>query len=258
MQAGAAPPTWVGTRQRQHDASIKQVKRAIKEAGIKYDVIFRDDLRCGLDYDLIVTIGGDGTMLATAHVAGDIPVAGVNSMPGYSVGFFCLAKASGFEKKLSDIIKGRIYQKGLPMIEARIDSKPIAELALNDILFAGTTPVDTVRYRINIGGRSEAQRGSGVWIAAGPGSTAAILSAGGRRLPIDSKRLQYVVREPYLMSGHRCRLVSGLLKEGTPIAIRAEMADATIYVDGPKVSYPVPMGSRFTAAIARRTLKIFI
>ena len=48
------------------------------------------------DADLVVAVGGDGTLLAASHNVVDVPILGVNSAPGHSVGFFCAAKRPTF------------------------------------------------------------------------------------------------------------------------------------------------------------------
>src|SRR6185295_12301282 len=91
-----------------------------------------------------------------------------------------------------------------------INGKPVREQAFNDVLIAHRNPAAMTRYRLTIGASQEDQRSSGVWISTAAGSTAGIRSAGGRRMPITAKRLQYLVREPYTWPQRRYRLGRGL------------------------------------------------
>lgn len=245
-------------RQRLQDEAVSFVKDELTQRGICFDLIDRDDLRPGFEGDLIIAIGGDGTILSAAHAAGAIPILGLNSMPGHSVGFFCSANIGNFGKRLHDIADDKTHPKLLPLIEASINSSPLEILALNELLFAGATPAETVRYEITVEGRSERQRSSGIWIAAGPGSTAVIRSAGGRKLPVESTNLQFVVREPCLSPEKKYELVKGVLKSGEGVSVVSEMIDCCVYIDGAKVSYPVKYGARLSAKIAKEYLKIFI
>ncbi|MFH0799174.1 MAG: NAD(+)/NADH kinase [Pseudomonadota bacterium] len=255
---GTAATADLKMRHRRHDETLARVKEALDDLRIRHKFIDRDEFKGRSKCDLLITVGGDGTLLATAHGAGATPILGVNSMPDHSVGFFCAATAGDIGKILKNISEGKTRPANLPLIEASVDSRRLPVLALNDVLFSGLTPAEMVRYRITLGSRSEEQRSSGVWISAGPGSTAAICSAGGKPLPIESKRLQYVVREPCAAGHRRCGLRRGVLKAGERISITSETGDAMIYIDGPNVSCPLPAGARLSVRIAQKSLSLFV
>jgi NAD+ kinase len=244
---------------RLHRASLAQAVKSLERLRIPYRIVDRDKMSWPYRDDLILTVGGDGTVLAAVHRARGLPVLGLNSMPGHAVGFFCTATAKNIGRLLKGIARGTRRPRRLPLIEARIGKRLIRHLALNDILFAGSSPAEMVRYRIRVGRRQESQRSSGIWIAAGPGSTAAMHSAGGQRLGLNSSRLQYVVREPYHPRGRAAyRLKRGVLREGQSLSITSEMSQAMIYIDGPKLTYPVPFGDTFTATVGKRHVNIFL
>lgn len=243
---------------RLHEAALAQTLKSLNRLGVAYRTVDRDRLARPPRGDLILTVGGDGTVLTAAHLAGQIPVLGLNSMPGYAVGFFCTATAKNIGRLLEEIARGIKLPRRLPLIEARIGSRLVPYRALNEILFAGSSPAEMVRYRIRAGRREEVQRSSGVWIAAGPGSSAALRSAGGRRLDLGSKRLQYLVREPYRPPRTNYRMKRGILKEGQRLSITSEMSQAMIYIDGSKLVYPVPYGVTLTVKVSSKHLNIFI
>lgn len=245
-------------RQKEHDRAIAHAIETFSRVGIKYDVIDRDNLKHGISTDLIIAIGGDGTFLSAAHRAGKVPIVGLNSTPKFSVGFFCAAITHNFKKIIDGIINDTVTLRELPLISAKFDSSELPHLALNDILFAASSPAETARYIITVQGEKESQKTSGIWIAAGPGSTAALLAAGGKTQPIDSKRLQYVVREPCHWPGKRYKLTGGILKEGKKVEITSRMRDAVVFVDGPRLAYPIPMGAKLTVEISKNTLKVFL
>lgn len=243
---------------RLHEAALAKTLKSLDRLGVVYRTIDRDQLARHPRGDLILTVGGDGTVLAAAHLAGQIPVLGLNSMPGYAVGFFCAATAKNISRLLEEIARGRRRPRRLPLIEARIGSRLLPHRALNEILFSGSSPAEMVRYRIRVGRREEVQRSSGVWIAAGPGSSAALRSAGGRRLDLGSKRLQYLVREPYRPPRTNYRMKRGILKEGQGLSIISEMSQAMIYIDGPKLAYPIHYGVTLTVKVSSKHLNIFL
>jgi len=60
------------------------VKNSLKNLGVTYSVVGREELHRGsmIDKDLVIAVGGDGTILNTASFMDDsIPVLGVNSDP---------------------------------------------------------------------------------------------------------------------------------------------------------------------------------
>ena len=93
-EASRAAARW----QKRHDQSLAAVLAALDKLCIPTKVIDRRKLRPGLRADLVIAVGGDGTVLAAAHAAGDMPILGVNSMPGRSGGFFCAAIAKNIGK----------------------------------------------------------------------------------------------------------------------------------------------------------------
>jgi len=243
---------------REHARTLAGLIEELSELGIRYAIKSRYALRSDSGADLIISVGGDGTFLASSHQAGATPVLGVNPDPKRSVGFFCMADSKNFGRILKGIVAGNIGPRLVPLIETRIGTKRLPVLALNDVLFAGQSPAETVRYCLSIGGRREEQKSSGVWIAAGPGSTAAISSAGGRRQPIASARLQYLVREPYPAPGRKYGFTRGILPAGRSISITSSMGNGTLYIDGHRHPVRVPWKSKVTCSVSKKSLKIFI
>jgi NAD+ kinase len=253
---GSAAPSFPLIKK--HAAALENVMSGLEEIGVLYRVIARDTAVNPKRVDLIIPVGGDGTFLAAAHTAADVPLLGVNPDPARSVGFFCKASAATFRKILGLIISNKMRHHEVPLIETRIDGRTLPILALNDVLFAGSSPAESVAYIIKICGKRERQKSSGIWISSGPGSTAAIQSAGGRPLGIFSRKLQYLVREPCPMPDRKYRLMHGILKEKSEISIESAMRNGTIYIDGHWNAYAAPRGAKVTCRVAKQTLKLYI
>lgn len=67
-----------------HQDCVRSVEHVLQNVGINYSRIGREELHRGLieDKDLIIAVGGDGTILNTASFLDDrIPILGVNSDP---------------------------------------------------------------------------------------------------------------------------------------------------------------------------------
>jgi NAD+ kinase len=117
----------------------------------------------------------------------------------------------------------------------------VRETAFNDVLIAHRNPAAMTRYRLTVGAAPEDQRSSGLWVSTAAGSTAGIRSAGGRRMPITSKRLQYLVREPYTWPQRRYRLARGLVSR---LGLQTLTVDLGLWIDGSRVRYDLGLGDR--------------
>jgi NAD+ kinase len=233
-----------------HMETVDEVKRALNELGAKVSWhdrphIFRVRGRC----DLVVTVGGDGTLLAASHGIGPgVPLLGVNSSPNHSVGFFCAAKKGGVKGALSSALRGSLPGQELTRMRVELNGKRLLDRVLNEALFCHQSPAATSRYILRlIDGRGrtlaeEEQKSSGLWIGPSAGSTAAQCSAGGRVLPPRSRKLQYVVREPYRPRGAPLRRTRGLVIEGNALSVKSQMRQARVFIDGEHLAYDVTIG----------------
>jgi NAD+ kinase len=88
------------------------------------------------------------------------------------------------------------------------------------------------------------------------GSTAAQRSAGGRVLPLRSKQLQFVVREPYEVRRQPYRLKRGLVRPGESLIIQSFMRAGRLYVDGPHAAHVIHMASRIELQLSDEPLTL--
>ena len=236
---------------REHRASFEQVQRDLRELGLRFDVRLRYHLKKPISaYDLVITIGGDGTFLETSHYLESGVMLGINSAPSESVGYYCRANRRNFRGRLIGLLRGRQRLQKLARLEVEVPGRRRSPLVLNDILFTNRNPAGTTRYRLRIAGVEEEQKSSGIWIAPAPGSTAAIHSAGGKVLPLGSDKFQFVVREAYLPRGQRYRFLKRVLGKGQKIRLLSMMDDAALYLDGPHHVYRIRRGDVVTIRAA--------
>lgn len=243
-----------------HTETLKSVRKQLSQLGIPYDIRLRTSLKPGSlirGYDLVVTIGGDGTFLETSHHIDDAKTVlmGVNSVPKESVGYYCKATSKNFSEKIQAFLGNRAKIYSLHRLKVSISGKTQPPLALNDILFSNTHPAGTTRYRLKVNGREEEQKSSGLWISPAPGSTAATKSAGGRTLPIGSKQFQFVTREPYAPPGRHVLLKKCVLKPNAQLKIFSVMDEAALWIDGPHVMHPVTRGATIVIQLANRPIR---
>ncbi len=243
--------------QREHRRTLDAVVATLSRLELSCDLIERFRGIPEDRYDLVVTVGGDGTVLTTAHRVKDAPVLAINSAPQDSEGFLTAADRNGFLRLLRSFLSGQGQPGLLRRLELVLNGRRIPELVLNDVLIAEANPAMISRYALTVGGRTEEQRSSGVWVATAAGSTAAIRSAGGRALPLRSSRFQYIVREPYVGRGRRqMRLDGGCLGASAALGCRSLMHRGTIFVDGAHVRYPFHYGDRLVVRATPEPLRM--
>ncbi|HEX6275239.1 MAG TPA: NAD(+)/NADH kinase [Polyangiaceae bacterium] len=231
----------------EHSRTVDEVERALERAGAKMMLVRRAHAAFDAsDAALVIAVGGDGTLLAASHNVSDTPILGVNSAPRHSVGFFCALERKTFRRGLAAALEERLPSVELTRMSVLVNGRIRSNRILNDALCAHSSPAATSRYIIQHGRVREEQRSSGFWIGPAAGSTAAQSSAGGRVLPLGSKKLQLVVREPYVPAGERYRLVRVLVGPTESIRVESKMDDACVFLDGPYRQVPVRLGDELT------------
>jgi len=231
-----------------HEETVRDVDHALDQLGA--DVVFRGGPRGRIPprVDLVVTIGGDGTLLAASHQIGDgVPLLGINSAPEHSIGFFCSGKKGNVLATLRRAMADKLPRSELTRMRVELNGKTLHARVLNEALFCHASPAATSRYILRVtrpnGKFAEAdQRSSGIWIGPAAGSTAAQRSAGGNVLPLASRRIQYVVREPYRPIGKRIPFTVGLLNEGGSLTLRSKIRDGRVFIDGHRIAHAVTIG----------------
>ncbi len=215
----------------QNAQAIELVEEALAtRTAVEATLAYRADVEPTAGYDLVVSVGGDGTLLDVSHSVLDVPLLGVNSSPGLSVGNFCVCGPDAFGRALDAWCAGTLPAVPLTRLQVRINDVLCPTPVLNELLYAHTVPAAMSRYVLTAEGQSEDHKSSGVWIASAAGSTAAIRSAGGTPMAPSDTRLQFKVREPYLPPGTVRGLLSGIVEP--PITLLAKTRTSAIYLDG--------------------------
>jgi NAD+ kinase len=244
-----------------HIASMQQVKSTLKKRGLTATYRHFIENLAPSDFDLIVTVGGDGTVLHASHSINNTPILAINSSPVTSVGFFTAANASNFGEILDQVLAGTIKPVTLSRMKVQVNDKVITRHALNDVLFCHDCPASTTRYALSFNDNVEDQISSGVWISTAAGSTAAIQAGGGKAMPPRSKRLQFAVREAYSSRGKANRsspkMIRGFIPDGDVLKIRSRTEAAGLYVDGPHLVFPVNLGDVVTFSRSDVSLRLF-
>jgi NAD+ kinase len=241
----------------EHLASVRQVRRELRARGI--DVLERTSpptkpLR---GFDLVITVGGDGTLLAASHaVTGRTPVLGVNSAPAFSVGFLTACRAPTFAQMLDALEADRVRPVPVQRLRVRIGARDVPSPALNDALLCHDNPAMTTRYRLITSDGDEVQRSSGIWVSTPAGSTGALRSAGGAGLPLAARAFAFVVREPYAPPGSTVRFKGGAVTQGSKLEVEVLSTPTSVFIDGSHRRYELAFGARVAFMLHPHPLRL--
>src|SRR4051812_2469173 len=132
--------------------------------------------------DLVIAVGGDGTMLHAARLAGPkgVPVLGVNRG---RLGFLADVGPSDMRDRLDEILAGRFVPDRRAMLQATLRREGVTDRtchALNDVVLQKWQTGRMLDFETWIDGRFVNNHGGdGIVIATATGSTAYALSCGG-------------------------------------------------------------------------------
>ena len=143
-------------------------------------------------------------------------------------------------------------------MKIELNGEVLPQLSLNEILVAHTSPAATSRYFIELEGRKEEHRSSGILVGTPSGSTGTLRSAGAQVQAIDARHYQYFVREPNLRPGDDWQLITGLVPSDKVLTITSQMRTGAIFVDGPHIVYPFQLGDTIRVSAHGNDLFAFV
>lgn len=137
--------------------------------------------KCSLDgTELILSVGGDGTILRAAQIAliGNIPVTGVNMG---NLGFMTEMRADEVKEKIDEIVSGGGWIDERTMLEVSLAGQENSiHYVLNDVVLARGNVIRTVTIEVFIDEEPlTTYRADGVILSTATGSTGYSLSARG-------------------------------------------------------------------------------
>lgn len=222
-----------------HRATLEAVIRVLQVLPVTFDLAARAQLKVSASYDLVISIGGDGTFLQAARHVPRTPILGVNSDPQRSEAVFSAATRRTFPALCRQALEGRLPELRLFRLRLAFNGTVLPQQAINDVLICHEHPATMSRYRIRIGRQEELHKSSGLWVATAAGSSSAVLAAGGRRVPWQARKFQYRPRELYQGRLSRPRLRGGVLSESARLRVTWLMRHGAAFIDGPHVKIPL-------------------
>jgi NAD+ kinase len=191
------------------------------------------------DVDLVISLGGDGTLLTAARALADIdtPLLGINLG---RLGFLADVSFDRFESYLDAVVEGRYTVEQRFFIQGEFfngDERVSSHIALNDIILHSYESSSMIEYEISSGGDLiHVQRSDGVIVTTPTGSTAYALSGGGPIMHPSLNTLAIVPICPHTLSNRPI-----VLPADQPIEVRLGQ-DSTVA----KVSYDGHSTTRFS------------
>src|SRR5216110_2618328 len=205
--------------------------------------------------DLIVVLGGDGTILNVVAMAGKTlkPIFGINVG---SLGFLTCVNSSAYREAVDAIASGRIsYSKrSLLSVELRTNKSALSSVhALNDAVISRGDLSRLIKLDAKVNGEALTEfNADGLIIATPRGSTAYSLSAGGPILEPESGVLVITPICPHVLTNR-----SIIVSEKSVIEVEASEPDYPVYltVDGRE---PLRIAKDATVQIrkAKKTLQL--
>jgi NAD+ kinase len=238
-------------RSRSIDVSWTSEAAALMPPGDRR-IVDREDI--ATDADLVVVLGGDGTLLAAAQIIArsgrDVPILGVNFG---SLGFLTEITRPELFSSLEAVIDGRVEHDDRMLLWGTIGAR--SHVALNDIVITRVALSRMVELDVTVGDQFVTSvRSDGLIIASPTGSTAYNLSAGG---PVVHPAMDAIVLTP--IAPHTLTHRPIVIPASREVRVRAASgnAGADIYVtfDGQR-GFLLQEGDEVSITRAQRPIRL--
>ena len=205
-------------------------------------------------YDLVVALGGDGTLLSTARtLASGVPILGVNLG---NLGFLTEINRGELYPAMVQVLSGRFHAEERSLFDVelrRSGGAPASFRVLNDAVITKSALARIIELTLEVDGHLIARfRSDGLIISTPTGSTAYNLSAGG---PIVNPLLPVAVLTP--ICPHALSMRPIVVPDTGPIDITLETQREEVYLtlDGQEGT---SVGFRDTVRVTRSAATVHL
>jgi NAD+ kinase len=224
---------------------------AAKQIGMKSDIAREDVPKTS---DMVIVLGGDGTLLYAARVVGksEIPILGVNLG---SLGFLTEVALPELYNTMERVISGDFRLEERMMLKARVKKAdgPIEFSVLNDMVINKGALARIINLKVTINGvYLTTYKADGLIVSTPTGSTGYSMSAGG---PIVYPSLSTIIITP--ICPHTLTNRPILIPGDSVVEIRLVSGDGNVFVtlDG-QVGVDIKEGDR--VEISRSERKVYL
>jgi NAD+ kinase len=192
--------------------------------------------------DVLLVLGGDGTLLSMARLVGDlnVPILGVN-LGG--LGFLTALTVDELFPALEALLRGELLVEERMMLTARVtrQGERLSEyVALNDVVITKSAMSRIINLDVSVEGQfATAYRADGLIVSTPTGSTAYCLSAGG---PIVFPTMDAVVLTPICSHTLTNRPIVLPARQPIDVTLQSDQ-DVMLTLDG-QVGFHLKRGDR--------------
>jgi NAD+ kinase len=216
-------------------AEAEAMSAFLKEKGVDapfgslYDSDLRKRVKNG-QYDLLITVGGDGSVLRAGHLCAPsgVPILGVNLG---RLGFLIQIERQEWREYFEKLFNGESWIENRMMLRAehfRSGESLSNANALNEVVVARGQNLRPIRLTASVDGRRlTSYAADGLIASTATGSTAYALAAGGPILPPELRNILLVPIAPHLSVDRAV-----VLSEGSSVSIVVNSENSILSVDG--------------------------
>lgn len=206
----------------------------------------------GSKADLVIVMGGDGTMLSVGRALRDtgVPLIGINRG---RLGFLTDLQTDDMLAQIDQILQGHNQRESRMLLQSTVtrEGHPISDtVALNDVVIKSAFRL--IELEVHVDGQFVSrQRSDGLILTTPTGTTAYGLSAGGPIMHPDLEAISIVPISPHTLSYRPITVPASSVIE----VIMVNAGDAQISYDG-QGQYPLQVGDHVRIARAQQEIQL--
>ena len=203
--------------------------------------------------EILISLGGDGTMLASARAVGEhkIPILGIN-LGG--VGFLTEINSNDLQNTLNKLKKGDYFIEKRMVLETEVEGvKKLDQYALNDVVIDKGEVARLFLLHLYL--QDEficSYSADGLIISTPTGSTAYSLAAGG---PIINPRMNAIIVSPICPHTLASRPIVFSENETLKVVVELSSREAVLTIDG-QVAFGLKSGSSVLVRKAKHSVNL--
>jgi NAD+ kinase len=219
-----------------HSKNLESVLRVLEKNRISYDALDRTEKPDFSRYDLVISVGGDGTFLDIGHYVRGTPILGVNSDPERSRGMLCYATAEIFEETLMNL--DNVPRTQIGRLEVSLNDNVLPELVINEALLYHKDR-GNLRFELEDNGLTKRITSCyDFFVATAVGSTGSVYNFGSMIIPTDSNEFTYYI------TGNREEI--GKFHFAESLGFSSLIREGVIQLDGEHTKYTFSLGDKIS------------